>query len=429
MRLLPLIALIGSLAAPAGAQPAFTFTKVDLKLLDEANAIDKELENRGLVYHDAVINARVTEIGRSLIPPGKFENVRWQFHVLRDPMVNAFALPNGSIYIDSGLLARAENDDQVAGVLAHEATHVANRHGYLANRTVRRRSAIMTATSWLTVIPAGGIAGAAILVGSAAGQAAIVLSIYGYSRELEREADISALEHMKRAGRDPAQLERMLVIFDAKLEPEPIPILYNDHPKTRHRIDYLKERLGAAADAATAEDRAYGPHWKPVLAQNVQLDIDSRRFRSAVAGAARLTAAEPADAGAWFLAGEAWRSLGPRRPTLSEEELTPSQQRAGYRAARKLTEEEETRKLADTEDGRAALRESRARAEEAYRRAAALDPAAAHPYLGLGSLFQDEGKSAEAIAAYRRCVELSAPGSADRERASRRIAALTGDAQ
>ena len=49
-------------------------------------------------------------------------------------MVNAFALPNGSIYVFSGLLARAENDDQLAGVLAHEATHVTNRHAYIFNR-------------------------------------------------------------------------------------------------------------------------------------------------------------------------------------------------------------------------------------------------------------------------------------------------------
>jgi predicted Zn-dependent protease len=424
MRLFSLILLLASIAAPGIGAPAFVFTKVDLKLLDESKAIDRELETRGLVFHDAAVDAHLTAVGRSVIPPGDLEHVEWQFHVLRDPMVNAFALPNGSIYVNAGLLARAENDDQIAGVLAHEATHVAHRHGYLTNRSIRRKSFLLNAASWITWIPAGGVAGQVISWSASVGQVAVVLSVYGYSRELEQEADVSGLDLLKRAGRRPDQLARMMFLFDDKLEPEPVPILYNDHPRTKQRIDYLRQKLGMPDDLPAAEDRAYVLAMKTVIAQAVQLQIDGRRFRSAVAAATKLAAAQPDDSANLFLSGEAWRSLGPRRPRLSERELTNSGLRAGYKASRKLTEDEEVRQLTATEEGRAALQENRAKAEDFYRRAAALDPSAANPYLGLGALYQDAGRTADAIAAYRKCLELS-PSASDRDRVERRLAALS----
>jgi len=423
MRLLAITLFLAWIAPTAGAAPAFVFTKVDLKLLEESKDIDRDLESRGLVFHDAAVDQRLTAIGRSVLPEGALENVEWQFHVLRDPMVNAFALPNGSIYVNAGLLARAENDDQIAGVLAHEATHVANRHGYLGNRSIRRKTLLLNAASWVTWLPVGGVAGQVISWTASAGQIAVVLSVYGYSRELEREADVSGLALVKRAKRNPAQLARMMVLLDEKLEPEPVPILYNDHPRTRQRIDYLKQQLGTSDDPPAAEDRGYILAMRPVILQAVQLQIDCRRFRSAVANV-ELAAAQPGDAANLYLAGEAWRSLGPRRPRLSEHELTNVGLRAGYRASRKLTDDEEVRQLAASDEGRAALQENQANAESFFRRAATLDPAAANPYLGLGALYQDEGRTADALSAYRKFLDLS-PGGADRDRVERRVVALS----
>ena len=234
-------ALGAPVVAQTTKQPPFQFGAVDLKLLEECNAIDRQLEDRGLVYHDVAIEKRLAELGAAVTPRNNLERVEWRYRILRDPLVNAFALVNGSIYIDSGLLARAENDDQVAGVLAHEVTHVANRHGYLANRTIRRRSVALNVIGLASSMPLGGLAGAAIVLGSSISQVAISFSIYGYSRDLEREADLTAMDHLKRAGRDRAQVVRLLSIFDDKLEPEPVPIFYNDHPRTKYRITYLKK--------------------------------------------------------------------------------------------------------------------------------------------------------------------------------------------
>jgi predicted Zn-dependent protease len=65
--------------------------------------------------------------------------VSWKFRVARDPQPNAFALPNGSIYVTTGLMTLIDNESQLAAVLAHELTHVMRRHTYAANRSNRKK--------------------------------------------------------------------------------------------------------------------------------------------------------------------------------------------------------------------------------------------------------------------------------------------------
>src|SRR5882762_8049667 len=110
----------------------FTFTKVDLELLEQSDLLDQKYEKEGMVYHDPALNAYVTQVGLSMLPAGSApEHVNWHFYILRDPIANAFASPNGSIYVNTGLLSLLENEDQLASVLAHEITHVTDRHAYL----------------------------------------------------------------------------------------------------------------------------------------------------------------------------------------------------------------------------------------------------------------------------------------------------------
>ena len=233
---------------------SFTFTKVDLKLLEECDALDRKFESSGLVYHDAGLEKHLADLAAPLLPRAPVDHVKWQFHILRDPMANAFALPNGSVYIDTGLLARAENDDQVAGVLAHEVTHVVNRHTYIFNRSVRKRvvaqEVLSAASAW---IPAGSW-GVSLTISAAAdvGHFAIVDMIYGYSRELEEDADRTGVERMKGAGLDPAQIVRVLEILDDKLEPEPVPpfLLESSAHQGPDCVSEGADRTGAGASAA-----------------------------------------------------------------------------------------------------------------------------------------------------------------------------------
>src|SRR6478672_6019081 len=137
----PVSALRLRIQAPVPApKEEFVFTKVDLDLLEEVNLLDRRLEREGLLYVDEATNNYLQRIGLTLVPRDqKLEHVQWKFRVLRDPVPNAFALPNGSIYVNTGLIALLDNESQLAAMLAHEITHVLKRHTYLQNRSNRKK--------------------------------------------------------------------------------------------------------------------------------------------------------------------------------------------------------------------------------------------------------------------------------------------------
>src|SRR5713226_9174832 len=119
-------------AVPPPVNEEFKFGKVDLGLLDQVDLLDRRFERDGLVLEGEATNAYLERIGNSLVPKGlPLDHVRWKFRALRDPQPNAFALPNGSIYITTGLMSLVDNESQLASVLAHEVTHVMRRHAYI----------------------------------------------------------------------------------------------------------------------------------------------------------------------------------------------------------------------------------------------------------------------------------------------------------
>jgi predicted Zn-dependent protease len=146
----PLSAQPLSLAAP-GASTAttasrtiaddekFVFDKVDQELLNQIKLLDERFEKEGVVYHEAALDAYLSRVGTAVVADKKLDNVEWKFRALRDPVPNAFALPNGSIYVNTGLLALLDDENQLAAVLAHEVTHVTRRHTYLQNRSLRKK--------------------------------------------------------------------------------------------------------------------------------------------------------------------------------------------------------------------------------------------------------------------------------------------------
>jgi len=92
--------------APAG--PPFVFGPADEKLLEEANQLDLQVEKKGQVYHDVEADALLDRLGRHLVANEPVpERVVFRFHIVRNPLVNAFALPNGSVYAAELLLAGA----------------------------------------------------------------------------------------------------------------------------------------------------------------------------------------------------------------------------------------------------------------------------------------------------------------------------------
>ena len=416
-------------ATPPPVREEFKFGDVDLEVLEQSNLLDTKLERDGLVLRDEEANAYVRRIGKSLIPRGlELERVSWNIRVLRDPQPNAFALPNGSVYITTGLIFLVDNESQLAAIIAHELTHVMRRHTYVQNRSNRKKFLTINIMAAVGAYAPGGIVGAAIMVVTTVAPFILMATVYGYSQDLEREADLKGVDMMISAEYSPEEMVTVMKLLNRDLEGENIRLFYNDHPSLDERIKYLSSYLGARADKVThqmelnRERSAYFKTMESAMRHDLQLSISSGRFRSAVFNAQRLVDFSPSSANLFWLA-EAYRTLGPRSPQLTEKELTNSGKKDAAKKRQKRTLEEEETELLATPVGKENWQRHQQKAEELYLRAINTENPVPVAHRGLGMLYEKLGRANDAASEYEKYVDL-APTAIDRERFKRRIETL-----
>ena len=381
------------------------------------------------MLEDEATVAYLDRVGTTLLPRGlTLENVSWKFRALRDPQPNAFALPNGSIYVSTGLLTLMDNESQLAAVLAHELTHVLRRHSYLQNRSNRKKFLTMNIIAAVGAYAPGGVAGAVITIATAVAPFIVIATMFGYSRDLEREADLKGIDMMIAAEYPPEEIVNVMKLLNKDIEGENIRLFYNDHPALDERVKYLSSYLGARGDKVTPqmelnrEKAAYFRKMEPVMRHDIQLAINGGRFRSAVFLADRLVDFHP-DSENLFWLGEAYRTLGPRAPQLTEKELTNSGKKDAARKREKRTIEEEERELLATPAGQDNWKLHQQKAEALYLQATTHENPVAKAHRGLGMLYEKLGRQNEAVTEYEKYLEL-APGAIDRERIQKHIEAL-----
>ena len=418
-------------ATPPPVNEEFKFGEVDLEVLEQSELLDQKLERDGLILANEPASVYLSQIGQLLIPKDlRIERVTWKFRAVRDPQPNAFALPNGSIYVTTGLLSLMDNESQLAAIIAHELTHVMRRHTYQHNRSNRKKFLTMNIMSAIgAYAPMSGV-GAVIMIVTTVAPFIMVATMYGYSRELEREADLKGIDMMISAEYPPEEMIQVMKLLNKDIEGENIRLFYNDHPSLDERIKYLSGYLGARADKVTPqmalnrERAAYFRNMEPVMRHNLQLSINSGRYRSAVYLAQRLVDFHPDSENLFWLA-EAHRTLGPRSPQLTEQELTNSAKKDAAKKREKRTLEEEERELLATPAGKENWRQNQQKAEELYLRALAAENPIPLPHRGLGILYEKLSRANEALTQYQKYLELS-PSAPDRERIQRRIESLGG---
>ncbi len=175
----------------------------DIKLGRQAA---QEAESQFPLLRDETVRSYVESVGRRLVSsiPSEFQHPEFQYYfkVVNARDINAFALPGGPMYVNRGMIEAARSEGEMAGVMAHEISHVALRHG-TAQATKGQKYSIL-----------GGIAGIAgtILGGPGVGQLAqapFAVYLLKFSREYETEADILGAQIMARAGYDPRDLANM----------------------------------------------------------------------------------------------------------------------------------------------------------------------------------------------------------------------------
>ncbi len=190
-----------------------------------------------------------------------------RIYILRTPHFNAAMAPNGMMMVWSGLLLRAQNEAELASVLAHEFSHFEHRHSLQSLRNVRAKSEAFT---WLSMVPAIGMIGQIDLIGS----------VFAFSRDMERQADLSALKYMVESGYDPmassAIWEHLRSEMDAvakankeKSKKDEGGGFFSTHPATGERMKYLRDAalaVGAKKSyAGISEFRHEMRPWWPML--------------------------------------------------------------------------------------------------------------------------------------------------------------------
>ncbi|MCC6467506.1 MAG: M48 family metalloprotease, partial [Alphaproteobacteria bacterium] len=151
------------------------------------------LRQFGGAYEDAALASYVTGVGQSLAVVSELPEQQFTFTVLNSPIVNAFALPGGYVYVTRGLLALAGSEGELASVLAHEIGHVTARHAIQRLQQAQRLA-----------LDANAGGGASAGVGDVGRDATAY--VQGYSREQELEADTLGIRYLARAGYDPAAM-------------------------------------------------------------------------------------------------------------------------------------------------------------------------------------------------------------------------------
>ncbi len=198
----------------------------------------QEVERSSKLIDDPVVTEYVNRVGQNLVRNSD-ARVPFTIKVIDSDEVNAFALPGGFFYVNSGLVLRAQEESELAGVMAHEISHVTARHG---TKNATKGELMQLATIPLILLGPGGWAGYGIYEGL---NLAIPVTYLKFSRDAEREADFLGLQYMYKAGYDPNSyitfFERIQA--DEKRRPGTIPKVFSTHPPTPERIENSQKEI------------------------------------------------------------------------------------------------------------------------------------------------------------------------------------------
>ena len=192
---------------PATGQTEFTAMSPEQERQTGKAQHPQVLMQFGGAYDDPELQAYVTRTGRELVAVSELPKEEFTFTVLDSDVINAFALPGGYVYITRGLLALADDEAELAGVMAHEIGHVTARHSAQRySRGVLAQGGVAIGTILAGVLGGGAGAQLAQQAGGASAQAYLA----GYSRDQEFQADDLGVRYLARAGYDPTAMSGFL---------------------------------------------------------------------------------------------------------------------------------------------------------------------------------------------------------------------------
>jgi predicted Zn-dependent protease len=393
--------LIGACATtnipPIGSsQQPFQLSADEREIWEQSEAEQQKLNRKGTLYQDPLLEEYLNDVARRLTPPEVGEQgIPIRVRIIQDPSLNAFAYPNGAIYMHTGLLARVENEAQLATVLGHEITHVVNRDAVRHYRSTRNKVIAANIAAVAASIGISAVAGdqsrqgnavTAAVIGQTSNvllglglQLGVLAAVNGYGREIEDMADIGAMRLMTQAGYNVNEAPKVhQILLQRYGDPSRLEnFFFGNHSRNQERIEHYEQMLTtdyaqvAHASTLITNTEEFQRRTRPLVRDNAILDIEAGRYGTAKTALERVLAVGPTDAKAHYYLGELYRK--------------------------------QRRDPADVEH-----------AIIAYQNAAEYDPSYPEPQRNLGLLYYTRGKRAEARQAFERYLELK-PQAEDRQ--------------
>jgi predicted Zn-dependent protease len=230
------LALGGSMAV-GGCAPAIN-TQQEVQLgAQQAQQINRQLP----LVQDRAINGYINQLGQSIARGADPRGIPYRFYVVNSNQVNAFAIPGGHVYVNRGLIERADNVSELAGVLGHEIAHVTERHGIEQWQRAQRAN---LGLSVLYGVLLGRQPGTLERVGVQAAGGAVFAR---YGRDAEREADLRGIEFVTRAGIHPRGMVTFFqeLLAERRRSPSRLEQWFSTHPLTEERIANTSQAVAA----------------------------------------------------------------------------------------------------------------------------------------------------------------------------------------
>lgn len=232
-------------------------------VLFQTRLYEQLLERSNAFLEDSTLDTYLNSVLKKLYSTNATDTHNIRVRVVKTAQFNAFAAPHGSIYLCSGLLARIENEPQLAALLAHEMTHIINDHTCRNLINAKRKALTSANLAFGLELFAGSLA-------SSISNLTLKSAITGYSRDLEREADSAGLVRMKRSGYPAVAFRNLFMVLKTWIERYNIdePYFFSTHPAIEERINNFYQLSGIDTLEDTTDQyssREFDRYIQPVL--------------------------------------------------------------------------------------------------------------------------------------------------------------------
>src|SRR5262245_13099210 len=213
--------------------------------ISEGKKFASQVTQQAQMCNAPKVDDYLTQLGKRLVSHLDTHGVDypWEFHCVNDKSINAFALPGGYVFINRGAIEAADNESQLAGVMAHELSHVALRHG---TAQASKASFAQGLTGIVGSIFGGSTGGALAAQGLSLGAASVLLK---YSRSAETQADVMGTQALYDSGYDPRGMSQFFEKLQQESKGKNPPEFFSDHPnpdRRLERVDTEIEKLGGS---------------------------------------------------------------------------------------------------------------------------------------------------------------------------------------